>query len=73
MKTNLTPIRVRIVEDPDGGDPHVQVAYSYTTSDGEVMSKTRDGVWTALTAAQQTTISNLLAGIRARISNVEGI
>lgn len=73
-RTNLSPIRIRIAErDEDGADPDVQIAYSFTTSDGDTLSKTREGAFDNLSAAQQTAVTDLLTSIKARIKNVENI
>lgn len=73
-KTNLTPIRVSIREadPPTRPDLSVEVAYSYITSDGEPMSKTRD-ITANLSAAQRTQVEALLTVIRSRLSTAEGI
>lgn len=73
-KTNLAPIRVSIREADPPTRPEliVEVAYSYTTSDGETMSKTRD-IKANLSAAQRTQVEALLSAIRGRLSAAEGI
>lgn len=73
-KTNLAPIRVSIREadPPTRPDLSVEVAYAYTTSDGETMSKTRD-ITANLSATQRTKVEELVTLIRSRISTAEGI
>lgn len=73
-KTNLAPIRVSIREadPPARPDLIVEVAYAYTTSDGEPISKTRD-VTANLTAAQHVKVDELVALIRARLVAAENI
>ena len=73
-KTDLKPIRVGIREadPPSRPETTVEVAYSYTTSDGETMSKTRD-ITANLSPAQLTKVEELLALIRTRIVAAENI
>lgn len=72
-KTNLTPIRVRLAEKDSGADPDVQIAYSFTTSDGDTLSRTRDDVFGSLSAPQKQAVKDLLVSLRQRITNVENI
>jgi arabinogalactan endo-1,4-beta-galactosidase len=73
-KTNLLPIRIRIMESlgPDPTAHTVEVAYTYTSSDGDQMDKTRD-ITNSLSAAQKTAVTSLVTSIRARITSNENI
>jgi hypothetical protein len=64
---------VRIAEAGPGQDPDVQIAYSFTTTDGDTLSRTRDGIFDNLSAPQRAAITDLLASLRQRISNIENI
>lgn len=70
-KTNLTGTRLTTIRRSDAS-VGVQVAYEYTTSDGEQMSKTRD-ITEQLTAPQLANLTGDLTAVENKIKAVEGI
>lgn len=70
-RTNLTGPRL-IIESDGNGSVRVTAAYGWTSTDGDLMSKTRD-LTADLTAAQLTSATTWLAAVTARLKTVDNI